>query len=156
MELNNLKRQIETAEWFRHLGQALDRVDVILLPDLAGGVADGMNWLPSSRSEKDPIHGKKLERKAEMAGVAHELRKSTIEIYKLTLVALRKAGRQPLLICGPHDFTGAANGAALFSVRRATAEIVLEEPGFWCDLLGIYEKGHWPLGRMPDGRLVVY
>ncbi len=39
----------------------------------------------------------------------------------------------------------------VFSVRRATAEEVLKEPGFWCDLLDFYGKGHWPLGWLTAG-----
>ncbi len=75
--------------------------------------------------------------------------------YKLALQSLRAVPDKPLCL-GRNDFTPAAIGAALYCVRMTSLEILAGHHGFWCEALELYRQGHWPCGRLPDGKLVVY
>jgi len=171
-DLRELTDLIHTTDWFSCLGQEyhgkglqvvqlpnLDqwsRVTDILpddrVPDL---IAGGMEWLPSQRDMVDPIHRDFLEQRAVELGKRAEFGERSSEIYKVALAALRGFQGDPFLKVGPHDFAEAARGSALFAVRRAAFEILLGIPGFWCRLMHVYADGHWPLGVMPTGDVVV-
>ena len=167
MTLDALKSMISGAQWFERLGEpGVDRhfVQVATLAPWANlptgdesleRIANQMDWLPSSRDQDDPIHGRSLEERAEMIGKKREISHQSINIYKVALSALGGFQGHPALRIGPHDFTEAARGAALFASQRATYEILLGEPGFWCHLMQVYCSGHWPCGILPSGQVVV-
>ncbi|WP_406700724.1 hypothetical protein V5E97_18190 [Singulisphaera sp. Ch08] len=118
-------------------------------------IADQMDWLPSSREQDDPIHRPSLEERAEQLGMRKEISRKSLDIYRVAVSALGRFKGHPALKVGPHDFTEAARGAALFAVRQATYEILVNEPGFWCRLMEVYHAGHWPCGILPGGKVVV-
>jgi len=104
------------------------------------------------------MHGRTLEWRAEAQGKKEEFSQQSRDVYKNALTTLRKFQGAPALKAGPHDFTEAARGAALFAVRRAAFEILLAEPSerrFWCRLISVYQVGHWPCGILPNKQVVV-
>lgn len=112
-----------------------------------------MDWLPSSRDQPDPVHGESLMRLLKAGEISYH--QEVMTNYKLALHALRAVPDRS--ICsGPHDFTPAAIGAALYCVRMASLEMLAGRSGFWLAALEIYRAGHWPCGLLPDGTLVVY
>jgi hypothetical protein len=154
MTLDELNRLITNTAWFSRLTQpdvASQYVRISAIEDFA----DAMEWLPTSRDQKDPIHGRSLEQRAEVLGKTQDFLQRTLEIYKTTLTALRRFEGHPALKAGSHDFSEAARGAALFAARRAAYEILLGDPGFWCGLMDVYRSGHWPCGILPNKQVVV-
>ena len=157
MDLDSLIAQIESAEWFESLGQYSSDGNSVALASLSPAHSpEGIEWLPTARDEIDPIHGDRLEGKAKEKGLEKEVRSASMEVYKITLKSLRTMRGNPLLKVGNSDSKEAAKGAALFAARRAAAEIVLGEEGFWCTLIPLFGAGHWPCGRLLDRRLVVF
>lgn len=118
-------------------------------------VADLMDWLPSSRDQQDPIHGASLEERSDVMGKKDEFFRAGLGIHKLALASLRRFEGHPALVAGPHDFTEAARGAALFASRRAAYEVLLSDCGFWCSVMRFYGQGHWPCGILSDRTIVV-
>lgn len=167
MTFDELQRLIREAAWFADLGGAELGGGIVCIPNLepwAGvstgdseleAVADQMAWLPSSRDQIDPIHLGALRRRIEASDAAEIRRERVMEAYRTALSTLRRFDGHPLLRVGPHDLTEAARGAAMFAVRHAAMEAILEEPAFWCRVMEIYSVGRWPCGTLPDGRLVV-
>lgn len=161
--LSDLHRQIESAQWFAHLGEfpgqpGFVRISSLRpwadLPSAGYAIADSMNWLPSSNDEVDPIHGDSLRALAgEKDGAFARAR---VEAFKLALDSLaRSMVQHSLLRAGPHDFSNAARGAALFAARMAASEIVVGRAGFWCSIVPLYRTGHWPCGLLESGEVVV-
>jgi hypothetical protein len=168
MTIDDIKVEIEHAKWFSRLGIYSEPLGHLALSDLhawdnatfdssiderTAAIASEMDWLPSSREEEDPIHGKVLTQYLTEAGV--NFRVVTLDLHKRTLKSLRSV--DGMKICsGANDFSQAAIGAALYCVRMAALEVMADQNGFWCSLLHIYVKGHWPCGLLPDKTLVVY
>lgn len=167
MTLAELSALAMEAPWFSNLGEPDVDSEYVRIPTLAPWaneqtgnesleqIADQMDWLPSSREQDDPIHGRSLEERSEALGKKQEFSKQSLAVYKATLTALRKFDGHPALKVGPHDFTEAARAAALFAVRRAAYEVLLGEPGVWCRLMKVYRAGHWPCGILPNKQIVV-
>lgn len=167
MTLEELEGLVQSARWFEHLGQALKDERFVCIPDLRPWadlpavnneyeeIADQMEWLPSSNEQGDPIHGTLLEDRAARDGKKKEYSRQRFDIYKKTLISLRRFVGHPLLKVGPHDFTEAARGAALYASRHAAYEIQMGEYGFWCTAMKLYEQGHWPCGILKNGIVVV-
>jgi len=163
MTLEELCMLAKEATWFSKLGEPDVECEYVRISTLApwanhqtgDEIADQMEWLPSSREQDDPIHGRSLEHCSEFLGTKKEFSQKSLEVYKTTLTALRSFDGHPALKVGPHDFTEAARGAALFAVRRAALEILHGEPGFWCRLMKVYRAGHWPCGILPSKQVVV-
>jgi len=166
MDLEEISSLIATTKWFSRLGDVDVDPSFVRIPNLKPWatdetqdavfekIADEMEWLPSSREEVDPVHKGALQKRAEAVGKRQEISAQALEAYKKTLAALRTSPEAALRI-GPHDFTGAARGAALYAVYQAAYEVALEQPDFWCRILKVYQSGHWPCGLLPDGRIVV-
>jgi hypothetical protein len=172
MTLEELKHRIETARWFSSLGAFSAREGFVpirtleawadavpsLQEEAAGAdpIADEMEWLPSSQTEEDPVHGSRLAQLAKKTGVEERLKKARVEFFKLALDSLGKQMTpSPLFVVGPHDFSEAAKGAALFAVRMAVTEVLTGNEGFWCSLLPLYQEGFWPCGTLGPGKVVV-
>jgi hypothetical protein len=167
MTIDDLDCLVKETMWFSRLGEPDVENACIRISTLAPWanqptgdealerVADQMDWLPSSRDQDDPIHGHSLEQRAEALGKKREFAQQSLGVYKTTLAALRNFEGHPALKVGPHDFTEATRGAALFASRRAAYEILLGEPGFWCRVMKIYHSGHWPCGVLPNKQIVV-
>jgi hypothetical protein len=167
--VENLRDEIAQIPWFQRLGEPLDESGIATLVNLepwasaanadedgaTRALADAMDWLPTTRDQADPVHGGSLEEKAKSLARVEDLRRESLEIYKRTLASLRRMKPHPLLRVGPHDFSHAAKGAATFAARRAVGEIIVEEPGFWCSVMALYVRGHWPCGILPDKTIVV-
>ena len=170
--LDQLKQRISSACWFSRIGKDdfEEQPNFIHLPDLEEwrhitGILpnepvpklfdEGMERLPTGRNEEDPIHGNVLKERATALGKSSEFSQCAMDIYKMTLNALRPFQGHDLLKVGPHDFTEGARGAVLFASRQAAYEILLSEPGFWCRAMEVFCSGHWPFGLMPDGKIVV-
>jgi hypothetical protein len=167
VDLEDLSALAIEAPWFSKLGEPDVASEYVRIPTLAPWtnqqtgdealeqIGDQMVWLPSSWEQDDPIHGRSLEERSETLGKKQGFSQQSLAIYKTTLTALRKFDGHPALKMGPHDFTEAARGAALFAVRRAAYEVLLGEPGFWCRLMKVYRAGHWPCGILPTKQVVV-
>lgn len=168
MTLKELETLIHSTRWFEHLGEPLLNGGFVHIRTLAPWanlhtgdkeletIADQMDWLPSSRDQDDPIHGTSMEDRSSQLCKTEEYSRRTLDIYKITLASLRKFNEHPALKVGPHDFTEAARGAALFASRRAAYEILLSDCGFWCTAMSFYKRGHWPCGILKGGTLVVF
>lgn len=156
MTLDELSEIVGRARWFAHLGKFREREDAVPLATVASSAA--WEWLPTSRDQPDPIHGRSLVDLSERGGQAEARRKAELSIARATLVSLRSVpDSHPDLADGPDNLTLAAKGGALYAVRMAAREIVAGRPGFWCGVVREYEQGFWPCGIFDDGqRLVVY
>ena len=171
MNLEELRRTIESARWFSMLGQFTPHNDFVRIGNLQAwasaapgrpqdseqdAIADDMEWLPSTQSQEDPIHGSALIQLARKLRVEDPLKRARTEFYKTTLDSLgQQMTHSPLLTVGAHDFSDAAKGSALFAVRMAVTEILTGREGFWCSLIPLYQAGFWPCGRLTSGRVVV-
>jgi hypothetical protein len=169
MTIEELKGHIRQADWFAKLGKFQEREGTLALRTLEAWrsadaaadehhsyIAENMRWLPSQSSEADPIHGGSLKALAEETGRAEEVKRLSLEVYRLTLASLRTVAASPLLRAGPHDFNPAARNAASYTTRMAASEICLDRRGLWCSLVPVFGEGFWPCGIMPDGKIVVY
>jgi len=168
MTIDGIKVEIEHAKWFSRLGSYSAPPGHLALSDFhawdnatfdssiderSTAIASEMDWLPSSRDEDDPIHGKRLTQYLEEAGI--NFKDVTLDLHNRTLKSLRSV--DGMKICsGPNDFSQAAIGATLYCVRMAALEVMADQTGFWCSLLRIYAKGNWPCGVLVDKTLVVY
>lgn len=167
MTLDELNHSIKSAKWFINLGRFQGRKGFVALKSLKAwdqtdqsrhedfAMEDAMQWLPSSRDEHDPIYQNSLKELLLQKNKQEEGRRTGVEIYKQVLSSLRNAVKHPLLFVGPHDFTEAAKGAALYAFRSASLEILAERQGFWCSLIPLYCEGYWPCGLLPSGEIVV-
>ena len=139
--------------WFGALGSYRAQPGQLALAGLHAWDSARMTWLPTSRDQPDPIHGEALLQLLKQNGAPW--REQVMANYKLALQSLR-AVRDQTISSGPHDFTPAAIGAALYCVRMASLEILADQRGFWCKALALYRDGHWPCGLLHDGALVVF
>lgn len=182
MTLDELKRLIETADWFADLGTAVAAPGVVPAADLAwrrymGAATDAefgsefgsgrkaaefeglplarMERLPTANDEVDPIHGRALEEAARALNREAELKAARIEVYRLALASQRGAPERPLLKVGATDSNEAARMGGRYACRMAAAEIVVGRAGFWCAVVRLFHQGRWPLGRLPGGDVVV-
>lgn len=167
MTLEELETLIGETRWFEQLCEPMVDNGCVQIPSLTPWAklptgdakleetADQMDWLPSSRDQDDPIHGKSLEERCKKLGKKDEYSRRSLDIYQKALASLRSFEGHPALKVGPHDFTEVARGAALFACRRAAYEILLGDCGFWCSAMSLYREGHWPCGILPNGVLVV-
>ena len=111
-----------------------------------------MVWLPSSQTQVDPIYGAAL---LDAFKQVPEHRNKVMALYKDTMSYLRHV-QCPAFIVGAHDLNYAAKSAALYSVRMAAIETVLDQQDQWHQICELYIQGHWVCGRLPNGSLVVY
>lgn len=149
--------RIDRIPWFAKLGESSDKSNVEVesldywrsSDSTSGnreldGVLSSMKWLPSSRDEVDPFVKTSVTADRVAAGMA---------AYRIVLKALRNFD-SPLLKVGPHDFNEAAKQAAAYAARAVARNY--DRASSWERVLCVYEAGHWPLGFLPDGRLVVF
>jgi hypothetical protein len=165
--LEELEALLQETRWFENLCMPMKDNGFVQIPSLAPWanlptcndkleeIADEMIWLPSSRNQDDPIHGMSIEDRCEQLGKGKEYSRRSLELYKKASNSLRSFEGHPALQAGPHNFTEAARGAALFAARRAAYEILLNHGGFWCSAMQVYKRGHWPCGLLADGIVVV-
>lgn len=115
------------------------------------------DWLPTTHDQADPIHGDSLIKIADELGIEELRRQTEMKLAKFCMTLLQATQeKHPGLVNGPHNLTPAAKGGAVFATRMAAREIVTDKQGMWCRILQYYAAGHWPCGRYPAGRLVVY
>lgn len=164
MTREELRSLLEDTDWFANLGSAPEGRGFVVLRGLepwAGEepttisdeqIADSMSWLPSSREMPDPL-GDSLQ--GPLSRSDESARGFPMEAYRLAINGLRGCEDGPRFRLGPHDFSGAAKGAALYATRAAATEVAVGQTGRWCEVLHIYADGFWPCGLMSDGRVVV-
>ncbi len=167
MTIEELQLLIEKTVWFGHLAEPATSNGFVHIASLnpwanipAGDdrleeIADQMEWLPSSRDQDDPIHGRLLEQRSDQLGKKEEHSRQSLETYKAVLSSLRNFDGHPALKAGPHDFTEAARGAAAYAAKRAAYEVLLDDCGFWCSVMNRYAEGRWPCGILPSGEVIV-
>jgi len=167
MTIEELETLVWATHWFEHLCESMVNYEYVQIPSLGPWtklstgdtklqrIADQMDWLPSSKDEVDPIYGKSLEERCEQRGKKEESSRFSLDISKKALVSLRRFEGQPSLKVGPHNFTEAARGAALYACRRAAYEVLLGDCGFWCSAMSVYRQGRCPCGILPNGVMVV-
>lgn len=115
----------------------------------------GMDWMPTSQGDDDPFHGSDLINRIKAEGKSDLLKAWRLDLCKIALAGFRSVGPSPWLKVGPTDYSDAAKQGLLFAIRMALAEIVAERPGIWCSCCDLYVAGHWPMGRLPSGEIVV-
>ncbi|MEZ6142227.1 MAG: hypothetical protein R3B84_16840 [Zavarzinella sp.] len=178
MTLDDLKRLIETANWFANLGKAITAPGLVPVTDsdwqrfmhattcAEFGLPHGdsvfekplfweMTWLPTANEETDPIHGCALEDAACHLNREDKFKAARIEAFRLALVSQRKVPELPALKVGATDSNNPARMAGRFACRLAASEIVVDQVGFWCEMVRLFHKGHWPFGRLPSGEIAV-
>ena len=154
MTLTTLHALIPKIQWFTQLGrfQATARTLAISSVDVAGE----WDWLPTSHTQPDPIHGDALIRLAEETACGAQRCTEELAVAKLASVSLQTVPcPHPQLVRGASDYTQAARGSGVFAVRMAARELVVERVGFWCGIIAYYEQGHWPCGVTEDRKVVV-
>jgi hypothetical protein len=179
MTLDELKRLIQTAEWFANLGTATAAPGVLPVTELAWqrfmGASTGAEFglphdatvfegppfakmvrLPTACEEEDPIHGRALEQTARDLSREAEFKATRIEVFRLTLAAQRGYPDRTALKVGSTDSNEAARMAGRYACRMAASEIVVGQAGFWCEMVRLFHKGHWPFGRLPGVAVVVF
>jgi hypothetical protein len=114
-----------------------------------------MTWLPMASEGPDPIHGRTLEDTARNLNRESEFEAARIEVFRLALASQRRVPESPALKFGATDLNNPARVAGRFACRMAASEIVVDLVGFWCEMVQLFHKGHWPLGRLPNGEIVV-
>ncbi len=167
MTITELESLLQGTKWFERLCEPLANDSVVQIrslepwaniptgDDRLEQIADQMDWLPSPRDQDDPVHGRSMEDRSEQLGMKTEYSRQSLDIYKKALASLRGFDGNSALQVGPHNFTEAACGAAVFAARRAAYEILLDDCGFWCSIMNLYHQGHWPCGILPDKTVVV-
>jgi hypothetical protein len=156
--VEELHRQIKRAVWFTRVG-TFDGPDLFLpVRELDPFLADDseLQWFPDDPSVTDPIHADDLETLAMDRGLTANVRMATLTTVKNARISLRSMADQRPILVGEQDLSERAKECALYACRRATSELVLGRSGFWAGLIPLYRVGHWPIGRMPDGRLAIY
>jgi hypothetical protein len=178
MTLADLKRLIETADWFANLGTATAGPGVVPVSDvtwrrLIGAAASAefgllhdaaafekpplaeMERLPTAHEEPDPIHGQSLQKAACKSNREAEFKAARLEFFRLAVASQRSYPDRSALKVGPTDSNEPARMAGRYACRMAASEIVVGQVGFWCQMVQLFHKGHWPLGRLPGGEVVV-
>jgi hypothetical protein len=150
-----LQSLLTDADWFSRFGGPASTIRTV--DDLFGEFATWWDWLPTTQSQPDPVHGDALVKVAAELG-RHEQRKAAeLAAARLTYASLRRLPEHVAgLSKGPHDLTTAAKGAAVYAARMAAREVTVERPGFWCEAVRLLHAGYWPCGRDGVGRLAVY
>lgn len=178
MKLDALKQLIESAGWFANLGKASAATGRLPITDsewqqfinlsmraefglshdinvVEKGPFEEMIWLPTSNEEPDPVHGLGLEEAAHRLNRVDEFKTARIDVYRLVLASQRKVPELLLLKVGNTDLNISARMAGRYACRMAASEIVVDQVGFWCDTVQLFHEGHWPLGLLPSGEIVV-
>jgi hypothetical protein len=158
--ISDLQEVIAQASWFTNLGLFPAQPGYLPVKDLNAwksdpadnlmdtqGIAADMEWLPTTHGQEDPIHRNALQRKADQLGRYKAFKQTRLNINKTTLISLRSMNEHQVLFkVGPDNYAIAAKGAALYAARQAAGEIVVDMQDFWCSLIPLYAKGHWPKG----------
>lgn len=116
-------------------------------------IAAKMDWLPTSKDQVDPFNEDQLRNRLKEKG--GEASGKVLEFCKIAMKSLRNVDRSKF-ISGPHDYSEAAIGGALYCSRMAVIEVVLEQPAIWNEIFDLYYVGYWPCGLLPGGDIVVY
>ena len=113
-------------------------------------------WLPTSRDQIDPINkNKMLTNATELIGEV-ERRRIEMSIAKEVMKSMRGLPTNvPGLISGNDNYTEAAKAAAVFAARMACREAILNQLGFWHNVMHEYSKGFWPCGIDKKGALII-
>lgn len=160
--VDGLISKIRSAPWFSMLGTSQGSAQVISLAylvfweyqDSSSGdleidaLLGKMNWLPTTRDQPDPFDS--------VLDLSAEVRRPGLLAYKAALEGINNSLPNGRLRCGPHDFSDAARSAGAFAARSTVRCLAAHKNTRWTEVIGFYLKGHWPLGLLPDGRLVVY
>jgi hypothetical protein len=144
--ISELIEIIDNAPWFskiKPINEVLNTVEC-------------WEWLPTSRDQVDPIHGNRMKvRATELIGDS-ERRKIEMSVVQAAIKAMQNSpANLAALISGPDNYIESAKAAAVFATRMASREIILSEPGFWCNVIHEYSKGFWPCGVNEKGELIV-
>jgi hypothetical protein len=122
--------------------------------DQSERIAEAMTWLLSSLDGENPFNGTPLLAELKAAGREREAHEAVTSVQKAVLPSLGRR-TSPLLMVPPHDFTNAAKGLRAYAPRQAALESLVGRRGQWTELLGLYQRGHWPCGILPSGKIVV-
>lgn len=142
MDIKALIEQIENTDW-------LSQAEHILA---ISQLQIEWDWLPSSRDQSDPFEGTYPTKPDEQI-YDKEAEKM---VYKAALRSLRSVGKaHPKLVDGPHKYTEAMKGSALFACKHAAKEVLSNQPGKWVAILALYNSGVWPCGITQTGELVI-
>jgi hypothetical protein len=97
-----------------------------------------------------------LVAEAEAVGLGPARRDAELAAVRRVLASLRGTPDSvPALVDGPHDFTTAARGGAVFAARMAAREAVVGRPGFWWRVVRLFATGYWPCGLIRGGQQLV-
>lgn len=176
MTFRELEDQIATIPWFSKIGEPLADSETLMLRFLSDPpsrdwdssamalyqhepfreVSLDWDWLPTSRDDRDPVHGDSLLQRAKELGCDTERRTAEMAASQVVLNGLRSLPRpHPKLRIGRNNLTESARGGAMFAVRMAVRELITDSNGFWCSVIPVYVSGRWPCGITTGGKLVV-
>jgi hypothetical protein len=169
--IEDLKHTLHEARWFSSLGTFPDISGFIPIRELSvrtevdpsgniinpGPIDEIEIPFPTTQGEDDPIRGNTLISVARQLSREEVFKQTRLEVFRLTLISLRPVGeKHPILTRGPVNWVFSAKGAALYAARQAAGEIVVDMQDFWCSLIPLYAKGHWPKGLASNGDIVIF
>ena len=136
MEIESLLLEIENCEWLEKANSIISIFEE----------TETWAWLPTTRDQKDPF---------DSSGNSLMNSKIVKLVYKKTLISLRKIDASNYkLIDGPHNYTEAFKGAALYTFRKAVLELSQNEKGPWYNISRHYLNGYWPYGLTSKGKIL--
>lgn len=109
---------------------------------------DDWEWLPTTNTQQNPFS---IEAEPTIKSNTF-----CLEAYKVTLSSLRKVGNShPILIYGPHNYTKAFKGSALFCIRCFTLDFVCNRASKWSEIYQLYKHGFWPCGIDCNNQIII-
>jgi hypothetical protein len=159
MNLELLRISVPQTDWFSKVGSATAVSGAEVLRSLSEEDDDlplEWEWLPTTQSDIDPFHGDSHRMKLDDEGMRERRQREERQFMTAALAAIPERISNPGFVVGPHDFSGAARGAAVYAMRMAVRECLADQPGIWCRIAQIYFDGRWPCGLVHTrGTLVV-
>jgi len=161
--------RIRSAPWFSRVGTFPNTKHAVGLTSLRvfgqsklevtdrdGFVAQRMSWMPSSNAHPDPFYGETLVERVEAAELTIEASANIQHLAMATGEPIHDVHFPEDFLAGNHDLRIEARGGAMRAARGVGLELTLSTSGRWSEVFEIYLSGFWPLGLLPDGKLVVY
>lgn len=178
--LDGLRGNIQNAQWFSRLGTFSSQGRFIAITDhdawveftsqcvaeqhgleYAGTIVndqlrilDAMDWLPTSQTESNPFDDNELINFIKNEGKLDLLKRVRLDLCEEALASLQNPESKWMTV-GPTDYSEAARQGVLFAIRMACVEAIAQRVDVWCSCCDLYAVGHWPIGKLQTGEIVV-
>lgn len=110
------------------------------------GYYDDVEWLPTSPTQPDPFYN--------LPKPASDLVAMRMKVNKAVMAATKNLDKNKF-ICVPHDFSLAARNGVCFAFRQYVSEEYYGLGDRWAKIVGVYYKGHWPVGFCKNKLVVI-